>query len=264
MSEYKTLLVDDHGPVRLITLNQPAMFNPLDYGSGPELIQALEEAGADPAVRVVVLTGAGPAFSGGGNVREMAKALKNGEKPSIFFSELAAVLHRSISTLRRLPKPVVCALNGVASGGGLGWALACDIVVASQKAKFDPGYIRIAVNPDGGSTAFITRTLGLQRASAFFMLSEAIDAQTAQAWGLVNRVVEPEALMDETLALAQRLAKGPATALAQTKALLNQALYGDLETVMENERQSLCQLGDQPDFAEGIAAFFEKRKPKFV
>lgn len=264
MAEYKTLLIEDRGPVRLITLNQPQIFNPLDYGSGPELIQALEEAGSDPAVRTLVLTGAGPAFSGGGNVREMAKALKSGEKPSIFFSELAAILHRSVSTLRRLPKPVVCALNGVVSGGGIGWALACDVVVAGDKARFDPGYIRIALSPDGGSTALITRVLGLQRASAFFMLPEAIDATTAQAWGLVNRVVAPEALMEEALAVAQRLAKGPATALAQTKALLNQAMFGDLETVMENERQSLCRLGDQPDFAEGIAAFFEKRKPEFA
>ncbi|MBU4565579.1 MAG: enoyl-CoA hydratase/isomerase family protein [Proteobacteria bacterium] len=264
MAEYKTLLIEDRGPVRLITLNQPQIFNPIDYGSGPEIIQALEEAGVDPAVRVLVLTGAGPAFSGGGNVREMAKALKSGEKPSIFFSELAAMLHRSVSALRRLPKPVVCALNGVVSGGGIGWALSCDVVVASDKARFDPGYIRIALSPDGGSTALITRVLGLQRASAFFMLSEAIDAPTAQAWGLVNRVVAPEALMDEALAVAQRLAKGPATALAQTKALLNQAMFGDLETVMENERQSLSRLGDQPDFAEGIAAFFEKRKPEFA
>jgi 2-(1,2-epoxy-1,2-dihydrophenyl)acetyl-CoA isomerase len=264
MAEYETLLIQDHGPVRQITLNQPKIFNPLDYSSGPELILALEKAGADPAVRAVVLTGAGPAFSGGGNVREMAKALAAGEKISLFFSELAAMLHRSISTLRRLPKPVVCALNGVASGGGLGWALGCDLVVASSKASFDPGYIRIAVSPDGGSTALLTRVLGLQRASAFFMLSEAIDAPTALAWGLVNRVVEPEALLDEALALAQRLAQGPAAALAQTKALLNQALFGDLETVMENERQSLSRLGDQPDFAEGITAFFEKRKPNFA
>ncbi|MBU1275395.1 MAG: enoyl-CoA hydratase/isomerase family protein [Proteobacteria bacterium] len=264
MGEYKTLLVEDRGPVRLLTLNQPEIFNPLDYGSGPELIQALEEAGADPQVRALVLTGAGKAFSGGGNVRKMAEALGSGLKPGIFFSELAAMLHRSITTLRRLPQPVVCALNGVVSGGGIGWALSCDLVVASRKAVFDPGYIRIAVSPDGGSTALITRLLGVQRASAFFMLSQTIDAATAQAWGLVNRVVEPEVVVDEALAVAQRLAKGPATALAQTKALLNQALFGDLETVMENERQSLCRLSDQPDFAEGIAAFFEKRKPNFA
>ena len=264
MAEYKTLLVEDRGPVRLLTLNQPEMFNPLDYGSGPELIQALEETGSDPVVRAVVLTGAGKAFSGGGNVREMAKALKSGQKPGTFFSELAALLHRSISTLRRLPQPVVCALNGVVSGGGIGWALSCDLVVASNQAKFDPGYIRIALSPDGGSTALITRVLGVQRASAFFMLSQAIDADTALAWGLVNRVVEPQAVLPEALALAEKLARGPATALAQTKALLNRALFGDLETVMENERQSLCRLGDQPDFAEGIAAFFEKRKPNFA
>jgi 2-(1,2-epoxy-1,2-dihydrophenyl)acetyl-CoA isomerase len=180
-----------------------------------------------------------------------------------FFSEIAALLNRSIITLRRLSKPVVCALNGVAAGGGLGWCLACDLVVAGQSARLDPGYVRIAVNPDGGTSALVSRLIGLQRASEFFMLGRVLEADEALEWGMVNRVVPDGQELDEALKLAQELATGPAKALAATKALLNQATLGDLETILENERRWIIELADQPDFCEGIKAFFEKRKPNF-
>ncbi len=264
MADFQTLLVQDQGPVRLLTLNRPEMFNPLDFTSGPELITALEEAGREASVRALVLTGAGKAFSAGANVRLMQQGLSEGRSPSPFFSELAAILHRSISTLRRLPKPVVCALNGVAAGGGMGWALACDLVVASRLARLDPAYIRIGLTPDGGSTALLARALGLQRASELFMLGRPLDAGAALEMGLVNQVVEPGELLETALAVAGELAAGPATALAETKALLNRSLYGDLEAVMENERQSICRMSEGPEFVEGITAFFQKRKPDFA
>ena len=264
MSSYSTLLVEDRGPVRILTLNQPQIFNPLDVTSGPELISALEQAELDPGIAALVLTGAGKAFSGGGNVRQMHKHLEAGQSMRGYFFELVAILHRSIITLRRLGKPVVCALNGVAAGGGLGWALACDLVVASAKARFDPGYIRIALNPDGGSSVFITRLIGHKRASQFFLTGKAIKAPEALAWGMVNEVVEPGEELERALKLAGRLAQGPAQALAATKQLLNQAAWGDLETLLEEERQALCRLADQPHYAEGIRAFMEKRPPRFV
>ena len=129
MAEYQTLLLQDWDSVREITLNRPKLFNPLDNTSGPELIHALEEADRDDSVRVVVITGAGKAFSAGGNVRAMAQTLARGESPAALFAGVAGILNRSIITLRRLSKPVVCALNGVAAGGGVGWALSCDIIV---------------------------------------------------------------------------------------------------------------------------------------
>ncbi|MCF8034370.1 MAG: enoyl-CoA hydratase/isomerase family protein [Desulfarculaceae bacterium] len=263
MASYETLLCQDRGPVRLITLNNPDTFNALDFTSGPELIGALEEAGRDPAIRVVVLTGAGKAFSAGANVRLMQQGLAEGKPPAPFFSELAAILHRSISTMRRLPKPVVCALNGVAAGGGMGWVLASDMVVASRAARLEPAYIKIGLTPDGGSTALLARALGPHRAAEFFMLGQGMNAQTAFEHGLFNQVVEPDQELDTALELAEGLAAGPATALAQTKALLNSSLYGDLEKVMEDERQSICAMSTGPEFLEGITAFFEKRKPSF-
>jgi 2-(1,2-epoxy-1,2-dihydrophenyl)acetyl-CoA isomerase len=263
MPEYQTLLVEDREAVRLITLNRPELFNPLDITSGPELVDALEAAGREAGVRAVVLTGAGKAFAAGGNVREMKAGLEAGADPAEFFCEVAAVLNRSIITLRRLPKPVVCAMNGVASGGGLGWALACDLVVMAAGARFDPGYVRIAVNPDGGSTALVTRLIGLKRASEFFMRGRPIDSDTALAWGMVNEVCAPEQVVDRALELAGELAQGPPEALAMTKDLLNRSVLADLETVLENERQEIMRLSRRPDFAEGIRAFFEKRRPSF-
>jgi 2-(1,2-epoxy-1,2-dihydrophenyl)acetyl-CoA isomerase len=263
MDAYKTLLVEDRGPVRLITLNQPAIFNPLDEVSGPELVAALEAADLDQAVRALVLTGAGKAFSAGGNVRMMGEQLQRGQATVPFFAAIGGVLNRSIIALRRMGKPVVCALNGVAAGGGLGWCLACDLVVAAQSARLDPGYIRIGLNPDGGATAIITSLIGHKRATEFFMLGQALEAQTALAWGLVNRVVEDAAVLEEALKLAGQLAQGPRRAMAATKDLLNRAIFGGLENILENERGYLLQLADRPDFVEGIKAFFERRKPSF-
>lgn len=264
MSDYKTILVEDQGPVRIITLNRPELFNPLDIESGPELVDALERADREAQVRALVLTGAGKAFSAGGNVRLMGEGLAKGDDPAEFFCEVAAVLNRSIITLRRHSKPIVCALNGVASGGGLGWALGCDFIVMADSAKFDPGYIRIAVNPDGGASVLISRLIGPKRAAAFFMLGQAINSQTALEWGMVNQVVAGGQVMDAALKLAGQLAQGPAQAMAATKALLNQALFGDLEAILENERRTILELCQQDDFAEGIKAFFEKRKPQFA
>lgn len=263
MTQYQTLLVQDHGPVRLLTLNQPAIVNPLDPVSGPELVAALGEADRDPAVRALVLTGAGRAFSAGGNVRLMGELLDKGQSNKDFLAQNAEVLNRSIIALRRLGKPVVCALNGVAAGGGLGWCLACDLVVAAQSARLDPGYIRIALNPDGGATVLLTRLMGHKRASEFFLLGQAVDARQACAWGLVNRVVEDGQVVVEALKMAGQLAQGPREALAATKALLNRASLGDLETLIEDERAVLITLADEPDFVEGIKAFFEKRRPRF-
>ncbi len=263
MSDYKTLLVEDVGAVRVLTLNQPKIFNPADEVSAPDFIDALERAERDPNVRVVVVTGAGKAFSAGGNVKKMFETLEAGEKLSLYLMGLAAQLHRSISTIRRMPQPVVCAMNGVTAGGGLGWALCCDLVVAAASAKLDPGYVRIALSPDGGSTGLLSRILGLQRASEFFMLGRVLEAEKACELGLINKVVPDGKALEAALEWAQELARGPAAALAATKRLLNQAIYGDLETIMEDERQSICAMSDLPDAREGIMAFFEKRKPDF-
>ena len=156
----------------------------------------------------MVLTGAGKAFAAGGNVRLMAEKVLSGQSTKPFFSEIAAILNRTIITLRRLAKPVVCALNGVAAGGGLGWCLACDLVVAAQSARLDPAYVRIAVNPRRGASALVTRLIGLKRASEFFLRGRVLSAQEALEWGMINRVVEDGQLMDEALKVARELGGG--------------------------------------------------------
>lgn len=264
MDQFKTLLVEDRGPVRLLTLNQPDMFNPLDFDSGPEFARALELAQREKGIRAVVITGAGRAYAAGGNVRLMADLVNNDGDIEEFFSNLAYILAKTMVTLRRLRLPVVAAVNGPVAGGGLAWALGCDMVVASDKARFDPAYIRIAVSPDGGAAALVPRLVGHKRASEFFMLGKAISAQTAMDWGMINRVVPAGEELDAALEIAAELAQGPAEAMAATKELLNQAVFGDLEGIMELERQSIMRLGQRPDFTEGIRAFFEKRKPEYT
>ena len=261
---YQTLRVEDRGPVRVITFDRPEMFNPLDTHSGAELVAALEEVQRDPEVRAVVLTGAGKAFAAGGNLRLMRQCLEQGRDPAAMFAEITAYLNRSVIALRRLPQPVVAAMNGVAAGGGMGWCLACDLVVMAQGARFEPGYIRIALNPDGGATLLVTRLIGHKRASEFFLRGGVITSEQALAWGMVNKVVPDHQVLDEALALAQELAQGPAEALASTKALLNQALFPDLEAGLEQERQEIMRLCRLPDFAEGVRAFFDKRPPRFA
>ncbi|MFH1036100.1 MAG: enoyl-CoA hydratase-related protein [Pseudomonadota bacterium] len=263
MADYQTLLVADHGPVRVLTLNQPQLFNPLDARSGSELVAALEQADRDTTVRALVLTGAGKAFAAGGNIRLMGDMVRTGQPSKPFFSEISAILNRSIITLRRLSKPVVCALNGVAAGGGLGWCLACDLIVAARSARLDPGYVRIAVNPDGGTSVLVSRLIGLKRATEFFMLGRVLSADEALDWGMVNRVVPDDQVLPQALELARKLAAAPAQALNATKTLLNQATLGDLEGILEEERRWIIELADQPDFIEGIKAFFEKRSPNF-
>jgi 2-(1,2-epoxy-1,2-dihydrophenyl)acetyl-CoA isomerase len=193
----------------------------------------------------------------------MAQGLSQGVKPSSFFREVAVLLNQSILALRHLPKPVVCAMNGVAAGGGIGWVLACDLVVAAKNSIFDPGYVRIALTPDGGTSTFITRLIGLKRASEFFLLGKPITAQQAFELGMINQVQEPDKVFEHALALAKKLASGPAEALAQTKHLLNQSSLSDLAERLEDEMKAICHQADQPDFKEGLTAFFEKRKPTF-
>ncbi len=262
---YQTLTLEDRPEARIITLARPARFNPLDELAGGELRDALERTGREAGVRVVVLTGAGRAFAAGADLKAAAQALAAGQEAAVdFLGRAAGALGQTVTALRRLPQPVIAALNGVAAGGGLAWALACDLVVASRQARLDPGYLRVALCMDGGLSALLPRLIGLKRASEFFLLGRVLDAATAREWGLCNQVVEPERLLPAALALAGELARSPAAALAAGKALMNRASLGDLETVLEDERCEVMRLAARPEFAEGVRAFVEKRPPRYV
>ncbi len=257
----ETLIYELKNHTAVITLARPKLLNALDEKSGLELVQALETAGADPEVRVVILTGQGKAFSAGGNVQAMHQFLLDhpGKGAAPFFWRVVDLLNRSVMAIRRMKKPVIAAVNGVAAGGGLGWVLASDLVVASPRARFDTAYIRIAVNPDGGNSFFLPRMIGPWRASELFFLGGALDAEKALEWGLVNRLVEEDRLLDEALALAAELAARSESGLARTKELLNAAAYPGLAEHLEKEREFILASADGPDFDEAVKAFFAKK-----
>ena len=252
--------VERNGGVATIRMNRPERLNASDAEMGEALLSAVSEASAEPSVRCVVLTGTGKAFSAGGDVESFAAFQEEG--PSMFMG-LAIGLHALIATLRRAPKPVVAAVNGVAAGAGFSMALACDVAVAASSARFTLGYQNIGLSPDGGMTFFLSRTLGTQRAMEMTLFSKVLSAEQAAAWGLVQQVFPDADFAAQTAALASLLAAGPTLAYARAKELYNRALSQPLETQLEEERQSIARSATTHDFREGVHAFLEKRPARF-
>jgi 2-(1,2-epoxy-1,2-dihydrophenyl)acetyl-CoA isomerase len=249
------------GGVAVIRMHRPERLNAYNGEMGEALLSAASSLASDPAVRCIVLTGAGKAFSAGGDVEMMASF--RGEGPGEF-QDLAVRLHAFIAALRRAPKPVVAAVNGVAAGAGFSMALACDIAVAAESARFTPGYQNIGLSPDGGLTFFLARALGTQRAMEMTLFGKVLSARDAAALGLVQRVFPDAEFGAGAEELAGRLAEGPTQAFARTKELYNRALSLPLEAQMEEERQHLCRSGATLDFREGVAAFLAKRPARFT
>lgn len=243
----------------LLTLDKPAAFNAFDPPMATALLARVREAAKNPEVGAVVLTGAGKAFCAGGDARAMAKA----ERPEQVFLALTGKFHPAIHLLATMEKPAIAAVNGVAAGGGFPLALACDLRVASTAARFKAAYLTLGVVPDGGSTWFLPRLVGPATARRLLLLDEPVDAERALALGLVDKVVPPEALLDEAVGLAQRLAEGPRFAIARTKRLLAQSGAASLQEQLAAERRYNAQSAATPDLREGLRAFEEKRPPRF-
>ena len=252
--------VERSGAVTVIRMHRPERLNAYDGEMGEALLSAASTAAADAAVRCVVLTGAGKAFSAGGDVEMMASFRADG--PGNFL-DLAIRLHAFIAVLRRAPKPVVAAVNGVAAGAGFSMALACDIAVAAESARFTLGYQNIGLSPDGGMTFFLARALGTQRAMEMTLSGKVLSARDAAAWGLAQQVFPDAEFEARVSELAGRLAAGPTLAYARAKDLYNRALSQPLEAQLEEERQNIARSGATHDFREGVAAFLEKRPPRF-
>jgi 2-(1,2-epoxy-1,2-dihydrophenyl)acetyl-CoA isomerase len=253
------LLTIKHGIAR-VTLNRPDRLNALDHDLALALANTFEGLEGDPATRVVTLMGSGRAFMAGGDIA-VFKAAGNNAPETI--GRLVGLFHRIIRAIRRLKAPVVAGVHGAAAGGGLGLALACDFVIASEDASFVPAYTKLGTNPDGGTTWSVTRLLGPQRALEWLMLGEAKDARAAMDMGLVNRVVPKDALAGEVDALARRIASGPVTAHATLKRLVDQALHTSLDAQLDAERDGFIRAAGTPDFREGVQAFLERRQPQF-
>ncbi len=234
--------------------------NAYDFEMGKELLDAVTTIGSDPGARCVVLTGTGKAFSAGGDVSLM-ETFKEGTESR--FLELTVHLHAFIASLRRCPKPVISAVNGVAAGAGFSFALAGDIAVAARSARFALAYQNIGLSPDGGASYFLARTVGTQRAMELTLTGKTLSADEAAAWGLVQKVFPDETFEAETAALAAAIASGPTLAYAKAKELYNRALCQPLETHMEDERRRIAASSATADFRDGVRAFLEKRKPVF-
>jgi 2-(1,2-epoxy-1,2-dihydrophenyl)acetyl-CoA isomerase len=257
---YEHLLLDKREHVATITLNRPEAYNALDLGLGRELFHAALEVDEDPDVRCVVITGAGKAFCAGGNVKDFADNLS---RIGILVKELTTYLHGAVSRLTRSAKPVIMAVNGVAAGGGLSFALSGDVVIAAESARFTMAYSKIAATPDGSSSYFLPRLIGLRRTLELYLTNRVLSAREALEWGLVTRVVPDAELKDAVDALARELAAGPTLAIGGAKRLFHQSTWESLETQMELEAQAIAASGHTEDFREGVTAFANKKTPTF-
>ena len=245
--------------IAYITLNRPNNMNSLNLDLGNQLSAALTKC-FDPAIRVVVITGEGKAFCAGGDLGYMQSAPTFSQA----LDELTIGLNRAVTDIRLLPKPVIAAVNGVAAGAGMSIALACDLRIASDKAKFKQAYTTSALVPDGGWTLWVPRILGLAKATELLLWDEIIPADKALEFGLVNKVVAADELQATVDAEAKRLTGFPTKAFAEAKALLNSSMLHGFETQLEQERQGMIRAGATEDVAEGVSAFFAKRSPNFV
>ena len=249
-----------HG-IATITLNRPQVMNALD----PETIFALrgacEEAAGDSAAKVIVLRGEGPAFLAGGDVAMFHANLQN-DVPALV-KDGAAELHQAILALRLAPKPVFASVHGAVAGAGLSLMVAADLAIAAEGTKFTMAYTRIGTSPDGGATWSLPRLVGYRKALELMLLSDTFDAQTALRLGLVNWVVGAERLASETAGIARKLAQGATIAFGEIKRLVYQGYDETLAAQLEAEVQAFARCAGTHDFAEGVTAFVEKRKPDF-
>lgn len=258
---YATVIWEQDGGVGRLTLNRPETLNAWTAEFGRELGQVMEGEAADQSVRAVLVTGAGRGFSSGADLKAGFDPADDG-MPNIR-KELHEIYHPAIAALKRLPKPVVAAVNGPAVGIGCSLALACDLIMAAESAFFGLAFVNIGLMPDGGSTALVPPAVGKARAFQMALLGERVEARQALEWGLVNWVYPEDRLLKEAEMLAQRLAAGPTRSYASSKQALNQFIYGDLDAQLRLEGELQHALGRTKDFMEGVAAFVEKRAAAF-
>jgi len=270
--------VDRHAAVAVITIDRRDRFNSLDVDTARDLRKAGLQCARDESVRAVILRGEGGVFCsgadlkyirGGGDAADLAY-LSPGARPAdsgygAVFKQILEYIHSTISEIRRAPKPFIAAVDGVAAAGGLGIAMACDLVLASERASFEWAYGKTSLTGAESSTFFLPRLIGVRRALEMAFLNPRLDAKTALEWGLITRVLPGVTFDEDALAIAGQVASGPAPAFAATKQLINQAAGIDrIDFHLDLELDALARMANSPDFAEGLAAFFEKRPAAFA
>ncbi|MGX1306094.1 2-(1,2-epoxy-1,2-dihydrophenyl)acetyl-CoA isomerase [Amorphus suaedae] len=247
---------------RLITLNRPDKLNSFNEAMHKALAAALEEAEADRACRAVVLTGAGRGFCAGQDLSDRVRP-EGGEAPDLGHT-IETYYNPLIRRLHALPFPIIAAVNGTAAGAGANIALNCDIVLAARSAKFIQAFAKLGLVPDSGGTWVLPRLVGAARARGMCLLAEPIPAEKAEAWGLIWKAVDDEALLDEAIRMAEAFAKAPTDGLALQKRILDASETNDLDAQLALERDFQRKAGRHPDYAEGVRAFMEKRPPAFT
>jgi 2-(1,2-epoxy-1,2-dihydrophenyl)acetyl-CoA isomerase len=256
---YETILVDRADGVATVTLNRPEARNAIDVRMREELVGAFDELEADETARTIILTGAGGHFSAGGDVKTMVKRHTAADGRA-----RVELLNRFVLRLFNFPKPTIAMVDGFAVGAGCNIALGCDIVLASDRARFGEVFAKIGLVPDGGGTWLLPRLVGLAKAKELVFTADIIDAAEALRIGLVNRVVPAAELVSTTRTLAARIAAGPPGTLALAKSLLNGGTTTGLAAALELEAFAQGQAISSEDHAEGVRAFLEKRPPKFM
>ena len=260
---FETIQLEARGSVSLIILNRPESLNALTTKVGQEFLAAVTQAQAEGA-RAIVLTGAGRAFCAGGDLREMRSMAESDGKVEAFFDEPLRMLNECILAIRRTPLPIIAAVNGAASGGGCNLALACDLVIAGESARFNQAFIKIGLVPDCGGSFILPRLVGWKRAAELMMTGDVVFAGDALKMGMINAVAPDSELLAQALAMAERLAQAPTAAIGRIKELLEASTTNDYASQLELERRLQIQSGLTQDFREGVGAFLEKRAAKFV
>lgn len=258
---YATLLFEARGNVGYVTLNRPEAANALNWQMARDLMDVMLRCDDDPAIRAVVLTATGKMFCAGGDLKSFAAEQ---ETMGAHVKEVTTYLHAAISAMARMDAPVIASINGIAAGAGMSMACACDIVIAAESARFTMAYTRAGLTPDGSSTYYLPRRVGLGRAMELTLTNRVLSAQDALAWGIVNRIAPDVELAAQTDALASELAAGPTGAFGAAKRLLWSGWNTTLETQMAAESWAIAAQSHTADAREGITAFLEKRAPRFT
>ena len=254
-----SILLKIENQIAFITLNRPEVFNSFNREMALSLQSILDDCKTNDEVRAIVITGGGKAFSAGQDLKEVTSPELNPGFKKILEEHYNPIILR----IRNIEKPIIAAVNGVAAGAGANIALACDIVVANQKAHFIQAFSLIGLIPDSAGTYFLPRLIGFQKASALAMLGNKINAEEAERLGMIYKYVSPEEFQETVQRIAQKLANMPTKALGLIKKTFNQSLTNTLEEQLALESKHQIEAAGTEDYAEGVAAFIEKRKPNF-
>lgn len=253
------------GAILTVTMNQPETRNALTGNTAvDEFVQLCDDVRRDASVKVVILTASGPIFSSGGNVKDMQRFFDEALTPDMIREEYRQGIQRIPKALYQLDVPVICAINGPAIGAGLDLSCMCDIRIAAETATFAESFVRVGIVPGDGGAWLLPRAVGMARAAEMAFTGEAISAAQALDWGLVSRVVAPEQLQAEALALAAKIAANPGVVMRMTKRLLREGEHSSLESLLEMSAGYQALAHKTADHREAVTAFVEKRKPQFA